>query len=269
MKKRYSSHTIEAYANDLNQFAIYLSREYGLESAKEALHLHIRSWIVHLMQSDISSNSINRKLSSLKAYYKYLQKRGELKINPTNKVIAPKAGKRLPVFLNEKDTELLFSKVDFGEGYAAARDRLILELLYGTGMRRAELIGLSVLDVDLPQQLLKVLGKGNKERLVPFGANLRRLLEQYMAVRDEAFPQVEDGCLLITDKGKPLYPKFVYNVVKKYLSIVTTLKKRSPHVLRHTFATHLTDKGANLNAVKELLGHASLAFYTSLYAQFD
>ena len=257
-EKRYSPHTIEAYANDLNQFAIYLKSEYDIEAIKEAMHMHIRSWIVSLMQSDISPRSINRKLSSLKAYFKYLQKRGVIKVNPTNKVIAPKPSKKLPVFLKEKATQLLFEQIEFGEGFEALRDKLILELLYGTGMRRAELIGLTIANVDLAKQVVKILGKGNKERLVPFGTPLKALLIQYLEQRKEIHSQNKDR-LFLTDKGNVLYPKFVYNVVQRYLSAVTTQEKRSPHVLRHTFATHLMNEGANLNAVKELLGHSSLA----------
>jgi len=171
----------------------------------------------------------------------------------------PKTGKRLPTFLTNKSMALLFQNVDFGEGYAGLRNRLILETLYATGMRRAELIGLQLMDVDLVKCRFRVFGKGRKERMIPFSDQLKKILEQYISLRQDTFPETTSNDLFLTDKGQSLYPKFVYNIVKRYLSEITTQDKRSPHVLRHTFATHLTDNGADLNAVKELLGHSSLA----------
>ena len=176
------------------------------------------------------------------------------------KVIAPKTGKRLPVFVNEARMELLFDTVDFGEGFKASRNRLLMELLYCTGIRRSELINIKVSDIDFSTNQLKVLGKGNKERLIPIARHLVKLIESYFMDREEFMKdKVPNDHLLVTDKGKPLYPGFVYKMVKKYLSMVTTLEQRSPHVLRHTFATHLSNSGADLNAIKELLGHSSLA----------
>lgn len=258
-EKRYSVHTISAYENDLQQFTSYLKEVYDEDRIESAGFQQVRSWIVALMQNGVSARSVNRKLSSLKSFFKYLQRKGVVDKNPMLKVIAPKPGKKLPEFLHLKHTDFLFQEVNFGEGFAGLRNQLMLEILYLTGMRRAELIGLLASDVDLTAQKMKVLGKGNKERVLPFGESLRQLITNYLEKRSEEFPNINHNVLLVTDKGQPMYPKFVYNTVKKYLSQITTAHKRSPHVLRHTFATHLTNEGANLNAVKELLGHSSLA----------
>lgn len=258
-EKRYSPNTLIAYENDLKQFSEYMESVYGIGDTVQTEFMHVRSWIVELMSESVSTRSINRKLSTLKSYFKYLQKREFIDTNPMQKVIAPKAGKKLPVFLNSKQTEQLFSQIEFEDSFSGIRDRLILELLYATGMRRAELIFLKISDIDFKANRLTVLGKGNKERIIPFGGALKDVLFSYIEQRKLSFPQIATNKLILTNKGVPVYPKLVYNTVKKYLSQVTTLDKRSPHVLRHTFATHLMDKGADLNAVKELLGHSSLA----------
>jgi len=258
-EKRFSSHTLTAYRSDLNQFSTFLSDLYQLTSIKEVKHTHIRSWMVQLMQNKVQSRSINRKLSCLKTFFKYLQKRGFLDKNPMQKVIAPKMGKRLPTFVHRQKLESMFKEVDFGEDYAGARNRMILELLYGTGMRRSELIGLEIGDIDLQLSKLRVLGKGNKERIIPINAHLQELIGEYLEIRMESFGSEKSASFLLTDKGSKLYPKFVYNIVNRYLSLVTTIEQRSPHVLRHSFATHLSGNGADLNAIKGLLGHASLA----------
>ena len=258
-EKRFSSHTLIAYKSDLDQFSTFLTNIYALTSVEQVKHTHIRSWMVQLMQEQIQPRSINRKLSCLKSYFKYEQKRGVLSKNPMQKVIAPKMGKRLPTFVNRQKLEMMFAEVDFGEGYPGIRNRTIMELLYGTGMRRSELIGLKVGDVDLQQSCLKVLGKGNKERIIPISVHLQQIILEYLAVRKENFGLEKSASLLLTDKGGKLYPKLVYNLVNRYLSKVTTIEQRSPHVLRHSFATHLLGNGADLNAIKELLGHASLA----------
>ncbi len=258
-EKRFSPHTIKAYKNDLGQFFTFTESMYELNSASNIRHIHIRSWIVDLMQQQVSARSVNRKLSSLKTYFKFLLKRRFIDKNPMLKIVAPKTGKRLPVAVNKKHLEDLFEKVDFGADYSGARNRMILELLYSTGMRRAEMINLSLNDVDFTKNYLKVMGKGAKERLVPFSSNLRTVLKNYIAIRNENFPKGEKVYLFLTDKGKKLYPKLVYNLVKRYLSLITTVEQRSPHVLRHSFATHLSDNGADLNAIKELLGHANLS----------
>ena len=259
-EKRFSPHTLSAYRTDLGQFADFLKLTYEITSPTEVGHTHIRSWIVDLLGKNNSTRSINRKLSCLKTYFKFLRKQGEIWKNPMAKVIAPKTGKRLPVFVNEHKMELLFSEINFGEGFKGLRNRLLMELLYCTGMRRSELIGVKMQDIDFANYQLKVLGKGNKERLIPVAWHLINLIGHYQVERQRFMSDKHDHeHLLVTDKGLPLYPGFVYKLVKKYLSVVTTLEQRSPHVLRHTFATHLSNSGADLNAIKELLGHSSLA----------
>jgi integrase/recombinase XerC len=259
LEKRFSTHTITAYKSDLLQFFAYLEEIYSLTSILEVRHFHIRAWIVELMQNKITPRSINRKLSTLKTYYKFLKRRKEIQENPMLKVIAPKVGKRLPVVVKEIELENLFEKINFGEGYAAVRDEMVMEMLYSTGMRRSELINLTPNDLDFFNDQVKVLGKGNKERLIPFARPLADRLKNYLEIRNDEFELGATDSLFLTGKGKIMYPKLVYNLVKKYLSQITTVEQRSPHVLRHSFATHLSNNGADLNAIKELLGHSSLA----------
>ncbi|MEM1320132.1 MAG: tyrosine-type recombinase/integrase [Bacteroidota bacterium] len=258
-EKRFSPHTLTAYRSDLDQFLSYLNTTYELSEAAQIKHFHIRSWMVRLIEEQISPRSINRKLSTLKTYFRFLLRRGEISQNPMAKVLPPKVGKRLPVFVHQERMELLFERVEFSDDFAGVRDRSMLEVLYATGMRRSELIGLCINDIDFSKAYLKVLGKGNKERLIPFSPALGRILQTYLDQRTEAFPDLETDRVFLTDKGKPLYPKLVYNLVRKYLSYITTVEQKSPHVLRHSFATHLSDNGADLNAIKALLGHANLA----------
>ena len=259
-EKRFSKHTIKAYQSDLEQFQTYLFATYSIQQNAEITHQHIRSWIIALMQAGMTPRSINRKLSTLKSFFQFLIKKGKLEKDPMLKVTAPKTGKRLPVFVEERPLEVLFEEVQFGEDFEGVRDRLIMELLYQTGIRRSELIHLQISDIDFQGQAIKVLGKGNKERLIPINRDLRLQINNYLELRKQTFPDILTlGQLLLTKKGKPLYPKMVYNLVNKYLAIVTTQEKRSPHILRHSFATHLSNNGADLNAIKELLGHSSLA----------
>lgn len=256
-EKRFSPNTVVAYQNDLEQFFDYAEKVYGINSPAEVQHGVIRSWIVQLMEERISTRSINRKITSLKTYYKFLLRSREVTANPLVKVQAPKTSKRLPVFVDSQKIDLLFQEVDFGEGWTGLRDRLLLELLYATGMRLSELIGLQDKDFDLYAAQLKVLGKRNKERIIPFSMKLKPLLMEYLNARNREVAHSQS--FFVTDKGKPLYPKFVYRVVSERLGEVTTLEKRSPHVLRHTFATHMLNNGADINSVKELLGHANLS----------
>jgi len=258
-EKRFSPHTIIAYENDLSQFFKYIEETYSLTSVSEVRHFHIRAWIVELMQNEISPRSINRKLSTLKTFFKFLKKRKEVEENPMLKVIAPKVGKRLPVVVKEIELNSLFENVNFGEGYPAVRDEMIMELFYSTGMRQSELRQLTPNHIDFYNRQVKVLGKGNKERLIPFAKPLADRLKNYLEVRSDEFAMGNDAPLFFTNSGKKMYPKLVYNIVKKYLSQVTTVEQRRPHVLRHSFATHLSNQGADLNAIKELLGHSSLA----------
>lgn len=258
-EKRYSPHTIAAYQNDLSQFYSFLEKQYEIKDISTVRHQQIRSWMVELMNEKTLPRSINRKLSTLKTYFKFLLKKGEIEKNPMQKVISPKTAQRLPVFVDQKSTENLFQQVDFGEGFSGLRDRLMLEILYATGMRRAELLGLNNQSVDLKKCQFKVLGKGNKERIIPFENHLQNLIQQYNSEKNKTFETMSNDFLLVTDDGEKMYPQFVYRTVKKYLTMITTIEKKSPHILRHTFATHLLNNGAEINAIKELLGHASLA----------
>lgn len=257
-EKRFSSHTLTAYRSDLSQFFTFLSDPYELVRAEDINHHHVRAWVIYLLSEDVAASSVRRKLSVLKTYFRFLMKQGLITANPMSRVLIPKTGKRLPEFVSEKAMHELLHTLEWPQGFAGLRDRVIIEMLYHTGMRRGELLSLTPEKIDLKQQLIRVLGKGHKERLIPFSQPLKEILATYLAERTD---QVVSGvsALIITDKGEAAYPKYIYNVVKRYLGQVTTLEKRSPHTLRHTFATHLTDHGADLNAVKSLLGHASLA----------
>ncbi len=258
-EKRFSPHTLTAYQKDLGQFTDFLDTTYQINSPEQVTHFHIRSWMVDLLDQGNVPRTINRKLSCLKTYFRFMRKNGELTANPMAKIIAPKTGKRLPVFVSEKSMSQLFDQVTFGDGFPGLRDRLVMEMFYCTGMRSSELSALKTKDVDFAGSQVKVMGKGGKERLIPIARHLSDLIEQYLAARKPAFPDDHQPELFITDKGRPLYHGFIYTLVKRYLSSVTTLEQRSPHVLRHTFATHLSNSGADLNAIKELLGHSSLA----------
>jgi integrase/recombinase XerC len=212
------------------------------------------------MEEGISSRSINRKLTTLKSYFKFLVKEGSIQENPMSRVISPKTSQRLPVFVEQESMEKLFDQVNFGEGYAGSRDRLIIELFYATGMRLSELINLKYSDIDLFKNSFKVTGKRNKQRIIPFTNNLVGLLNEYLEIKKKAFPgEEQEAYLFLTNKGEKLYPKMVYRIVHQYLDQVTTISKRSPHIIRHTFATHMLNNGADLNAIKEILGHANLA----------
>lgn len=259
VERRFSPHTLEAYGRDLTQFIAFLREEQGLTGVGEVRHLQVRAWIVAQMQAGQSPRSINRRLSCLKSYFRLLRKRGLLHHDPLQKVVAPRTGKRLPVFVPESQMAALFAHVDFADDYRGQCHRLILEMLYATGLRRGELASLKIKDLDPGRYLLRVQGKGGKERLVPFARYLAGLLEQFLAVRQATFPGTAEPWLLLNTKGQRMHPQSLYAIVHQYLSLVTTVEQRSPHVLRHSFATHLSDGGADINAIKELLGHANLA----------
>lgn len=258
-EKRFSEHTIQAYKTDLNQFYAYLDEIYNIAEIEKVDHIQIRSWIVHLVERKISARSINRKLSTLKTYFKFLRKRAYITQNPMQKVNAPKVGKRLPKVVSESSLDNLFENNCFPDDFWGLRDQAILEILYSTGIRNAELRKLSINDIYLQESVLKVRGKRNKERLIPFGQQLKNILTKYIEKRSLIAEAAWKDALFVTNTGKPLYPKFVYNLVNRYLSLVSTIEQKSPHVLRHSFATHLSNNGADLNAIKELLGHASLS----------
>ena len=257
-QKRYAAPTLTAYSSDLNQFFQYLDGIYGSVPLMEIKALHIRSWIVELSQAN-TAKTISRKLSALKTFFKYLLKRNLIVHNPMLKITTPKVSSRVPVVVRKTELTQLFEQIPFSNDFIGQRDRLVLEIFYATGMRRAELIGLNLSDIDFNNRQMRVLGKGNKERMLPFSKSLADLIEQYIELRNHTFPENTDPKLFLTNKGEPMYPKMVYNLVKRYLGMVTTVEKKSPHVLRHSFATHLSDNGADLNAIKELLGHANLS----------
>lgn len=258
-EKHFSPLTIQAYDCDLGQFSEYLATTHGLEAAEAATYQHIRAWVMEMIGRQVAPSTVRRKLSALKSWFKFLQQRGAVSQNPTLKVRIPKAGQRLPPVVRVAEMDMLLDDLPFADDFAGQRDRLVLALLYHTGMRRAELIHLSIIDINLSALQLKVTGKRDKERLIPFSHALKADIQRYLALRSALPPAAGTASLLLTDAGRPLYPKFVYNTVHRYLSTVTTISQRSPHVLRHSFATHLSDNGADLNAVKTLLGHSSLA----------
>lgn len=254
-----SAHTLLAYHHDLNQFIGYLSGTYELEDTARVEALHIRSFLVHLNELKHKERSVQRKISAIKSFFKFLLKREMISNNPVAQIKVPKAPARLPVFLEQHQSEKLFTEVKYPEGWEGLNHQLILELLYQTGMRRAELISLKERDVDLFRNELVVLGKRNKERLIPIGAGLMQMIRNYLKEKQQII-HCEHNNLLTLESGKPLYDNYVYRVVNRYLNQdITTLSKKSPHVMRHTFATHLTHNGAGINAIKELLGHSSLA----------
>lgn len=256
-ERRYAMHTIKAYKNDLNQFHAFCQ-----ETGREGMDLNfkaIRSWVVYLMDSGYSSRSVHRKLTSLSTYCHYLIKEGELDSNPVERVLKPKMNKRVPNFVEEGKMDLLLEEYEFGEGFTGIRNRLVLDLLYQTGMRRSELIGLKMGSINREGKSLKVMGKRAKERIIPLGEELLVALDKYMEIRKDIVADNETDRLIVTKKGGAAYDKLIYRIVNNYLAMVTTLDKKSPHVLRHTFATHMLNGGADLNAIKELLGHANLS----------
>lgn len=258
-EKRYSRHTVVSYQTDLVSFFDYILIQYGETPLNQLSHVYVRSWLASLKDEKLSSRSINRKISTLKSFFKHQIKTGVLKQSPMGKVVAPKNEKRLPHFVEDRDIKTLFKHVEFSDDWQGKTDRLLLNLFYSTGMRLSELINLKEGSIHYSNHTVKVLGKGNKERIIPVSPELIASIKTYLEQRKIEFPDLKNDLLLINEKGEALSPRKVYSSVKKYLSLVTTVEKRSPHVLRHTFATHLMNNGADLNAVKELLGHSSLA----------
>lgn len=257
-ERNYSDDTVKAYGEDIRQFQEFGGEDVGLQSPSEVVVDVVREWMIHLMNLGYATTSVNRKLSSLRSYYKYLLRKGEVKVDPLRKITGPKNKKNLPVFVKESEMNRLLDDEDFGEGFEGCRDHLVIAMFYATGMRLSELIGLDDGDVDFAASVIKVTGKRNKQRLIPFGEELRVEMEAYVKQRDESIP-VRSGAFFVRKTGGRLYPNIVRKIVTRNLSKVVTVKKRSPHVLRHTFATSMLNHDAELGAIKELLGHESLA----------
>ena len=251
-EKRYSVHTLLSYSTDLKQFTNFLSSEFSVKSIRKVNFQLVRSWIAKLLNENISARSVNRKITTLKTYFRFLIREDIINQSPMQKIISPKTSKRLPVFVEQVKMEQLLNEIDFGEGFLAQRDRLILELFYFTGIRLSELINLKNKDINYSDSTILVLGKRKKERLIPLTSDILSKIKKLNASNKSKY-------LFTTDKGKQISTKQVYRLVNKYLSMVTTLDKKSPHILRHTFATHLLNNGADINAIKELLGHANLS----------
>ncbi len=256
-EKKYSAHTIVSYKADLEQFFIFLNPSQEEFPITEVNYQQIRKWVVSLMDSGISPKSVNRKLSSLKSFFKFLQRRETITVNPMSRISGPKIPKRLPEFVDESSMSKLLDGVVFEDSFKGMTDRLMIDLFYQAGLRRSELANLKEQDIDVSNGNLKVLGKRNKERMIPVSVKLMRNLEGYLQVKQDR--KITNPMLLVNEKGNSLSEAYIYKTVKTYLGGVTTLSKKSPHVLRHTFATHLLDNGADINAVKDLLGHASLS----------
>ncbi|MUH38156.1 integrase [Zobellia amurskyensis] len=259
LEKNCSVHTVTAYKRDLEVFIDFCDTNYDCKNIDTVAYGIVRSWIVSLVDSGVSNRSINRKMASLKAYYRFLQNLGVIGVNPLAKHKVLKTSKKIEVPFSEVEMEKVLSQIEFADDFEGVRDRLIIELFYTTGMRRAELINLQMIDVDISQQLVKVLGKRSKERIVPLLPSVIGLLQEYLKEREMLGEIADEAYVFLLKSGNKLYENLVYRLINKYFSEVSSKVKKSPHILRHTFATHLLNKGADMNSVKELLGHASLA----------
>lgn len=256
LEKKYSHHTITAYQNDLNSFQVFCDQEYGVESIASVNYAQIRNWIVSLVNAKISNRTINRKVSSLKSFYKFLQKTKQIELNPLVKHQALKVLKQVQVPFSEKEIFSVLDSMD-EDDFESVRNKLMVELFYSTGMRRNELINIKITDIDYVNETVKVLGKRNKERYIPLLKTVKESLLNYSAIRENL--EIKEPYLFLTKNGKKIYDTLVYRIINNYFSAVSSKVKKSPHVIRHSFATHLLNEGADLNAVKELLGHSSLA----------
>ena len=253
-EKRFSEHTITSYSTDLDQFSIFLSEEHQISNEVSEISFQIvRSWIASLLEKGVTPRSVNRKISTLKTYFKFLIRENIILESPMLKIVAPKSKKRLPVFIEENQIENLLNEVEFDEGFIGERDKLIIELFYVTGIRLSELINIKIFDINFSNSLIKVLGKRNKERLIPLSINIVNELQTFVKKHNL------NNYLFTNLGGTKVYTKLVYRVVKKYIGKISSVNKKSPHILRHTFATHMLNNGADINAIKELLGHANLS----------
>lgn len=257
LEKKFSKHTTTAYSNDLNSFQVFCNEVYNGQSIVVVNYAQIRSWIVSLVESNLSNRSINRKVSSLKSFYKFLQKTKEIEVNPLAKHKALKTPKQVQVPFSEKEITNALNLMDENYDFESLRNKLIIELFYSTGVRRSELINIKITDIDFVNETVKVLGKRNKERFIPLLKSVQKSLIKYLEMRNKN--ETNSSYLFITKKGKIIYDTLVYRVINNYFSSVSSKVKKSPHILRHSFATHLLNEGADLNSVKELLGHSSLA----------
>ncbi|HNT93937.1 MAG: tyrosine-type recombinase/integrase [Bacteroidales bacterium] len=255
--KRYSRHTVTSYKNDLNQFFSWLEENNPGATAAGVTHGDVRGWMVSLLENGAATGTVHRKISALRALFRYMLRHELVKSDPVAGLKLPKKKKQLPVFVAEEALTRLLDEFRFGDNFSGLRDRTVVEFLYLTGMRRSELINLRDTDVDLSAGQVRVTGKRDKQRVIPFSAGFVRSLQLYVSARDEQ--GFSAGWFFVTDRGNKMYDKAVYNIVTRYLAMVTTIEKKSPHVLRHTFATHMLNRGADLNSIKELLGHASLS----------
>lgn len=259
-EKRYSNHTIISYETDLSEFLNYLTTQYQTTDLTQVNYPMIRSWVLYLMSLEFATKSVNRKIACIKSFYHFLLKKEFILKNPTLKIKSLKQKKSLPQFLEEENINVLLNQLSSSDDFESLRDYLILEMFYGTGIRLSELISLKLTDINYSNDTLKVLGKGNKERIIPMNTSLKNAISNYLNKKKFEGIGNNSKYLIVTNNGKQTYPMFISRVVKKYVTNeVTSADKKSPHVLRHTFATHLLNKGADLNAIKELLGHSSLA----------
>lgn len=258
-QKRYSRNTIISYETDLIHFFDFIFLEFKISDIKEITSPIVRTWLASLKENKVASKTINRKISSLKSFFKYQLKMKNIDISPLAVISSLKVNRRLPSFIDKKDINTLLNNDFFPDTFEGKTNYLIFEILYQTGIRRNELIQLKEKHIDRYSGTIMVLGKGNKERIIPVNKRLIEIIEKYVSEKRIQFPKQIDSYLLINKNGKPLYPKYVYNTVKSYLGKVSTNQRKSPHILRHSFATHLTNNGAQINAIKELLGHSSLA----------
>lgn len=253
-EKRFSQNTITSYSNDINQFYLFLFKEYEITNQITEVSFQIvRSWIANLLETGVAARSVNRKISTLKTFFKFLIREGIIIDSPMLKVIPPKSSKSLPLFIKESEIQNLLNEVSFDKGFIGQRDKLIIDLFYVTGIRLSELIDIQIIDIEFYKKTIKVLGKRNKERIIPLSEVIIKTLKIFIneyKLKDFLFTDI---------KGNKVYPKLVYRVVKKYIGMISSINKRSPHILRHTFATHMLNNGADINAIKDLLGHANLS----------